>query len=185
MASAVTFKPSVKASLLKSINKRNAELSFSVTPRTKPTASKFKKAGVLITKAEVEIVTTSKGLDRSGINEVTEKSIVFSLSCFKFRMSLLCCFPFKRFCNYYCVFQGGRWLNCTTRHIRIYVGAIDPISRKIDQSQIDKLTLMVDPDNEFLWPDETLKRVYDEFGALIDQYEVLSFPLYLSVYFSL
>eukprot|EP00271_Cylindrocystis_brebissonii_P013875 TRINITY_DN34356_c0_g1_i1.p1 TRINITY_DN34356_c0_g1~~TRINITY_DN34356_c0_g1_i1.p1 ORF type:complete len:211 (+),score=32.87 TRINITY_DN34356_c0_g1_i1:127-759(+) len=68
------------------------------------------------------------------------------------------------------ILAGGRWLSCTTRHIRIYVGYIDPDKLVMDQSQMDKLSIMVDPDNEFLWPEETLQRVFDEFAELVDSY---------------
>eukprot|EP00897_Mesotaenium_endlicherianum_P008014 jgi/Mesen1/7240/ME000373S06311 len=68
------------------------------------------------------------------------------------------------------IMQGGRWLSCTTRHIRIYVGYIDPENRKIDQSQSDTLSLMLDTDDEFLWTDETTQKVYDHFAELVDNY---------------
>eukprot|EP00270_Netrium_digitus_P012068 TRINITY_DN388_c0_g1_i4.p1 TRINITY_DN388_c0_g1~~TRINITY_DN388_c0_g1_i4.p1 ORF type:complete len:203 (+),score=34.52 TRINITY_DN388_c0_g1_i4:3-611(+) len=66
--------------------------------------------------------------------------------------------------------QGGRWLSCTTRHIRIYAGYIDPVSFNMDQSQLDKLSIMVDPDDEFLWTDEQLQKVYGKFSELVEGY---------------
>ncbi|KAG0560695.1 hypothetical protein KC19_9G005700 [Ceratodon purpureus] len=65
---------------------------------------------------------------------------------------------------------GGQWLSCTTRHVRIYAGVIDPESSLMDQSQLDKLTLMLDPDNEFEWPDEVTEKVYDKYRELIETY---------------
>lgn len=67
--------------------------------------------------------------------------------------------------------QGGRWLSSNTRHIRIYVGYIDPVTMEMDQSQADKLSMLLDPDNEFLWTAETEKKVYDKFTELVDGYE--------------
>lgn len=66
--------------------------------------------------------------------------------------------------------QGGRWLSCTTRHIRIYVGYIDPETYAMDQSKMDTLSILVDPDSEFVWPDDKLQRIYDEFAELVDNY---------------
>jgi hypothetical protein len=66
---------------------------------------------------------------------------------------------------------GGQWLSCTTRHIRIYAGYVDPETQVMDQSQLDKLTLMLDPDNEFEWPEEMVEKVYDQFRELVDIYE--------------
>lgn len=68
--------------------------------------------------------------------------------------------------------QGGQWLSCTTRHVRIYAGYIDPVTKVMDQSQLDKLTLMLDPDNEFLWPEEKVQEVYGYFKELVDNYAV-------------
>ncbi|XP_002989170.2 NAD(P)H-quinone oxidoreductase subunit M, chloroplastic [Selaginella moellendorffii] len=67
--------------------------------------------------------------------------------------------------------QGGRWLSCTTRHVRLYAAAIDPVTFAMDQTQIDKLTLILDPDSEFLWPDDKVEKVYDHLRELVDTYE--------------
>ena len=67
---------------------------------------------------------------------------------------------------------GSQWLSCTTRHIRIYAAYIDPVTNAFDQTQTDKLTLMLDPTNEFVWTDETCQMVYNEFQELVDHYEV-------------
>ncbi|KAL6903778.1 hypothetical protein ACP4OV_004591 [Aristida adscensionis] len=66
---------------------------------------------------------------------------------------------------------GGQWLNCTTRHIRIYAAYIDPETNAFDQTQMDKLTLILDPQDEFVWDDDTCQLVYNEFQDLVDHYE--------------
>lgn len=68
--------------------------------------------------------------------------------------------------------QGGRWLSSTTRHVRIFAGYIDPVTDVMDQSQLDKLTLMLDPDDEFLWPEDKVQAVYAYFKELVDHYAV-------------
>lgn len=67
---------------------------------------------------------------------------------------------------------GGQWLSCTTRHIRIYAGYVDPETKVMDQSQLDKLTLMLDPDNEFVWPEEMTEKVFNQFRELVETYAV-------------
>ena len=42
----------------------------------------------------------------------------------------------------------------------------------MDQTQMDKLSILLDPDNEFLWTPETEKKVYDKFAELVDAHEV-------------
>uniref|UniRef100_A0ACD5V426 Uncharacterized protein n=1 Tax=Avena sativa TaxID=4498 RepID=A0ACD5V426_AVESA len=66
---------------------------------------------------------------------------------------------------------GSQWLSCTTRHVRIYAAYIDPETNAFDQTQTDKLTLMLDPTQEFVWTDETCQMVYNEFQDLVDHYE--------------
>lgn len=66
--------------------------------------------------------------------------------------------------------QGGKWMSSTTRHVRLYVGYIDPATNNMDQQQLDKLSIMIDPDNEFLWPEEKLQKVFDYFTELVDNY---------------
>ena len=80
--------------------------------------------------------------------------------------------------------DGGRWLNCTTRHIRIYAGYIDPVSLKMDQTQLDKLSLILDPDDEFIWPGETPDKVFEKFTELVNNYavSVRFFFIYLSFF---
>ncbi|KAK9162444.1 hypothetical protein Syun_003346 [Stephania yunnanensis] len=66
---------------------------------------------------------------------------------------------------------GGQWLSSVTRHVRIYAAYIDPVTHAFDQTQMDKLTLILDPTNEFLWTPETCNKVYAYFQELVDHYE--------------
>lgn len=66
---------------------------------------------------------------------------------------------------------GGQWLSSVTRHVRIYAAYIDPVTHAFDQTQMDKLTLMLDTTNEFVWTPETCNKVYAYFQELIDHYE--------------
>ncbi|XP_042492609.1 NAD(P)H-quinone oxidoreductase subunit M, chloroplastic [Macadamia integrifolia] len=66
---------------------------------------------------------------------------------------------------------GGQWLSSVTRHVRIYAAYIDPVTYAFDQTQTDKLTLILDPTNEFVWTDETCNKVYAYFQELVDHYE--------------
>ncbi|KAG8378216.1 hypothetical protein BUALT_Bualt08G0114700 [Buddleja alternifolia] len=66
---------------------------------------------------------------------------------------------------------GGQWLSSTTRHVRIYAAYIDPETCEFDQTQMDKLTLLLDPTDEFVWTDETCTKVYSYFQELVDHYE--------------
>lgn len=71
---------------------------------------------------------------------------------------------------------GGQWLSSTTRHVRIFAAYIDPETHAFDQTQMDKLTLILDPTNEFVWTPETCTMVYSYFQELVDHYEVILFP---------
>ncbi|WOL10072.1 NAD(P)H:quinone oxidoreductase [Canna indica] len=66
---------------------------------------------------------------------------------------------------------GGQWLSCCTRHVRIYAAYIDPVTHAFDQTQMDKLTLILDPTNEFAWTPDTCQKVYACFQELVDHYE--------------
>ncbi|MCO5612348.1 hypothetical protein L7F22_066615 [Adiantum nelumboides] len=66
--------------------------------------------------------------------------------------------------------DGGRWLSSTTRHIRIYAAYIDPETGKMDQTQTDKLSLILDPEDEFVWTEEKAQKVLEEFKSLVDHY---------------
>ncbi|KAL8485703.1 hypothetical protein ACS0TY_027835 [Phlomoides rotata] len=75
---------------------------------------------------------------------------------------------------------GGQWLSSTTRHVRIFAAYIDPETCEFDQTQMDKLTLILDPTDEFVWTDETCTMIYSYFQELVDHYEVT--PLIPSSY---
>ncbi|KAF4373085.1 hypothetical protein CsatB_008425 [Cannabis sativa] len=66
---------------------------------------------------------------------------------------------------------GGQWLSSVTRHVRIYAAYIDPVTCEFDQTQMDKLTLILDPTNEFVWNSDTCNKVYSYFQELVDHYE--------------
>ena len=68
---------------------------------------------------------------------------------------------------------GGQWLSSVTRHVRIYAAYIDPVTCEFDQTQMDKLTLILDPTEEFVWNSETCNKVYSYFQELVDHYEVI------------
>lgn len=72
---------------------------------------------------------------------------------------------------------GGQWLSSTTRHVRIFAAYIDPETWEFDQTQMDKLTLILDPTDEFVWTDETCAMVYSYFQELVDHYEVPPLPI--------
>lgn len=79
---------------------------------------------------------------------------------------------------------GGQWLSCATRHVRIYAAYIDPETCAFDQTQMDKLTLILDPSDEFVWTDATCTQVYSYFQGLVDHYEVTTkIPLSTQIYF--
>ncbi|PZO23097.1 MAG: NAD(P)H-quinone oxidoreductase [Leptolyngbya foveolarum] len=59
-------------------------------------------------------------------------------------------------------------LKSTTRHVLIYAATIE--DNEIVPSE-DKLTLDIDPENEFNWTDEAVKRVNQEFDRLVDDYK--------------
>lgn len=73
---------------------------------------------------------------------------------------------------------GGQWLSSVTRHVRIYAAYIDPETCEFDQTQMDKLTLILDPTNEFVWDSESCNKVYSYFQELVDHYEV-KYSLYM------
>mmetsp|Transcript_4560 Transcript_4560/g.16343 ORF Transcript_4560/g.16343 Transcript_4560/m.16343 type:complete len:239 (+) Transcript_4560:301-1017(+) len=64
---------------------------------------------------------------------------------------------------------GMQWLSSTTRHCHIFVGKMDD-EGQWDQSQLDHLTIEVDPEDEFEWTDEALELVYRRFDELVEQY---------------
>ena len=56
-------------------------------------------------------------------------------------------------------------LKSTTRHIRIFT-AIEENSNLVEDP--DHLTLDVDPDNEFLWEEKSIKKIQNRFCELVD-----------------
>ncbi|MDV3353567.1 NAD(P)H-quinone oxidoreductase [Leptolyngbyaceae cyanobacterium CCMR0082] len=56
-------------------------------------------------------------------------------------------------------------LKSTTRHIHIFAADIE--NNELVPSE-NQLTLDVDPDNEFNWPDEALQQIYKEFDRLVE-----------------
>jgi len=56
-------------------------------------------------------------------------------------------------------------LKCTTRHVRIFTAVVKYNDLIFDHGH---LTLDIDPDNEFLWSDQSIKKVQDYFRELVD-----------------
>ncbi len=54
----------------------------------------------------------------------------------------------------------------TTRHIRIYSAEVKD-NELIPSENV--LTLDVDPDNEFIWSEDTLQKVYRQFDQLVEE----------------
>ena len=57
-------------------------------------------------------------------------------------------------------------LKTTTRHVRIFTAEV--VDNDL-QFHPNKLTLDLDPDNEFIWNDESLKKVNNKFTELIEE----------------
>ncbi len=58
-------------------------------------------------------------------------------------------------------------LKCTTRHIRIFTAVCNDDNLVEDN---DHLTLDLDPDNEFVWDEASIKKIQTRFGELV-QYQ--------------
>lgn len=56
-------------------------------------------------------------------------------------------------------------VKCTTRHIRIFSARVD---NGVLVPSADQLTLDVDPDNEFLWSNQTLEQVQQAFQEQVE-----------------
>ena len=56
-------------------------------------------------------------------------------------------------------------LKSTTRHVRIYTAEVQ--KNELVPSE-NVLTLDVDPDNEFVWSEESLQKVYRKFDGLVE-----------------
>ncbi len=57
-------------------------------------------------------------------------------------------------------------LKSTTRHVRIFTAEVVNNELKFNSN---KLTLDLDPDNEFIWNQESLNKVNQKFAALIKE----------------
>ena len=57
-------------------------------------------------------------------------------------------------------------LKSTTRHVRIFTA--DVVNNDL-QFHPNKLTLDLDPDNEFIWNEESLKKVNRKFTELVEE----------------
>ena len=59
-------------------------------------------------------------------------------------------------------------IKSTTRHVRIFTADVINSELKFDPK---KLTIDIDPDNEFLWNEESLKKVKEKFQSLVKERE--------------
>jgi NAD(P)H-quinone oxidoreductase subunit M len=59
-------------------------------------------------------------------------------------------------------------LKCTTRHIHIFAGEL--VGTQMAPSE-ERLTLDVDPDNELMWNDGSLQKVFGKFDELVAAYK--------------
>ena len=59
-------------------------------------------------------------------------------------------------------------LKSTTRHVRIFTAEV--VDKEL-QFHPNKLTLDLDPDNEFLWNEESLNKINEKFNQLIEDRE--------------
>ena len=57
-------------------------------------------------------------------------------------------------------------LKSTTRHVRIFTAEV--VDNEL-QFHPNKLTLDLDPDNEFIWKEDSLKKINDKFNELIKE----------------
>lgn len=58
-------------------------------------------------------------------------------------------------------------LKSTTRHIHIYTAEVK--NNELVESE-NVLTLDVDPDNEFIWHEDALQKIYRQFDDLVEAY---------------
>tara|TARA_Y100001970_G_scaffold154425_1_gene189226 strand:+ start:8865 stop:9212 length:348 start_codon:yes stop_codon:yes gene_type:complete len=59
-------------------------------------------------------------------------------------------------------------LKSTTRHVRIFTADVVENELRFDQN---KLTIDLDPDNEFLWNNESLEKINERFLSLVKERE--------------
>ena len=56
-------------------------------------------------------------------------------------------------------------LKCTTRHVRLFTAVVENNDLILDN---EHLTLDIDPDNEFIWNDQSVTKVQNYFRELVD-----------------
>ena len=61
-------------------------------------------------------------------------------------------------------------LKSTTRHVRIFTAEVVNNDLKFHPN---KLTLDLDPDNEFIWNEESLKKVNCKFSELVEELSLI------------
>ncbi len=61
----------------------------------------------------------------------------------------------------------AKQLKSTTRHVRLFTARVEDGNLVADT---DHLTLDLDPDNEFIWSNESLKKVQERFKDLVSSY---------------
>ncbi len=59
-------------------------------------------------------------------------------------------------------------LKCTTRHIRLFTARVEEGRLVPDPT---RLTLDLDPDNEFIWTEEVINKVQHRFNELVQENE--------------
>ena len=57
-------------------------------------------------------------------------------------------------------------LKSTTRHVRIFTAQV--VNKEL-QFHPNKLTLDLDPDNEFIWNEDSIAKINDKFNELINE----------------
>jgi NAD(P)H-quinone oxidoreductase subunit M len=66
-------------------------------------------------------------------------------------------------------------LKCTTRHVRIFTAEVQN-NELVESDKV--LTLDVDPDNEFIWNEDALQKIYRKFDELVEAYDGLDLTEY-------
>jgi NAD(P)H-quinone oxidoreductase subunit M len=64
------------------------------------------------------------------------------------------------------IMDNAMLLKSTTRHIRIFSAELDKNGELVPSNQV--LTLDIDPDNEFIWNEDALQKVYRLFDELVE-----------------
>ena len=61
-------------------------------------------------------------------------------------------------------------LKSTTRHVRIFTAEV--VDKEL-QFHPNKLTLDLDPDNEFIWNEDSLNKINEKFNELIKELSLI------------